>query len=262
MSVQSHLNNLSSTLNLQQIEKDKVNKSIDTLSNRLNLYFGDSLEEHFKFGSYTRRTILPRKADENSDVDYMVVFKNPDGHKPQTLLNRLKTFVNNYYSSSEIYQSYPTIVLELNHIKFELVPAKKDFWGEYYIPSPSSYYTEWLGTQPIAFNSELLDANARYDNYIKPLVRLVKYWNKLNGSHRSPYLLEKWVVNNYYWDCTNIKDFVYSAFEKLDYSYNDSQSYKDKVERAKRIIAKTKEFERENLLVSAEIEIKKLLPDF
>lgn len=262
MSVQSHLRSLSSALNLQQEEKDKVSKSIETLSSRLNAYFGQDLDEHFKFGSYTRRTILPRKADENSDVDYMVVFKNPYEYKPQTLLNHLKAFVNKYYYSSEIYQSHPTIVLELNHIKFELVPAQKDIWGDLHIPSRSSSYTEWMVTQPNTFNNELSEANATYYNQIKPLVRLLKYWNRLNGSHRSPYLLEKWIVNNYYWDCTNIKEFVYSTFEKLSYDYNDSQSYKEKVERAKKIIAKTKEFEKDNMPYSAEIEIKKLFPDF
>ncbi|AQQ55256.1 SMODS domain-containing nucleotidyltransferase [Planococcus lenghuensis] len=262
MSVQSHLSSLSSALNLQQEEKDKVSKSVDTLSSRLNTYFSRDLDGHFKFGSYTRRTVLPRKADENSDVDYMVVFKNPYEYKPQTLLNHLKAFVNKYYYSSEIYQSHPTIVLELNHIKFELVPAKKDFLGNLYIPSPSSSYTEWMITQPNTFNSKLSDANATYHNQIKPLVRLLKYWNRLNGSHRTPYLLEKWVVDNYYWNCINIKEFVYSTFEKLDYDYTDSQNYKDKVNRAKRIIAKTKELERDNLPISAENEIKKLFPNF
>lgn len=262
MSVQSHLSSLSSALNLKQEEKDKVITSVDNLSNKLNAYFGQDLDSHFKFGSYTRRTILPRKADVNSDVDYMVVLKNPHEYKPQTLLNQLKAFVNKYYYSSEIYQSHPTIVLELNHIKFELVPAKKDSWGNLYIPSPSSSYTEWMVTQPNTFNSKLLDANATYSNHIKPLVRLLKYWNRLNGSHRSPYLLEKWIVDNYYWNCTNIKEFVYSTFEKLDYNYNDSQSYKEKVDRAKRIIAKTKELERDNMPISAENEIKKLFPNF
>lgn len=262
MSVQSHLSSLSSALNLQQAEKDRVNTSVNTLSSRLNNYFGDDLNEHFKFGSYTRKTILPRRADERSDVDYMVVFKNPDDYKPQTLLNHLKKFVNTYYASSEIYQSHPTIVLELNHIKFELVPAKKDFWDNLYIPSSSSYYTEWLNTRPNTSNSELLNANAVNYNQIKPLVRLLKYWNRLNGSHLSPYLLEKWIVTNSYWNCTNIKDFVYSTFEKLNYNYSDSQNYKDKVDRAKKIISKVKEFERNDMPISAENEIKKLFPDF
>lgn len=262
MSIQSHLDNLSSQLNLKQDEKDKIKKSIATLSDRLNKYFEGQLIDHFKFGSYTRGTILPRKADEYSDVDYMVIFKNPNGYKPQTLLNYLKNFVNYYYRSSEIHQSHPTIVLELNHIKFELVPAKKDIWGAIYIPSRVSSYEEWITTDPNAFNKKLTDANVRYYSRIKPLVRLMKYWNRLNGSYLSSYTLENWIVENYYWNCLSLKDFIYSTFEKLTYNYNDPQGYKQKVDRAKKIIQQTKEYERNDMPYSAESEIKKLFPDF
>ncbi|AZR75817.1 MULTISPECIES: SMODS domain-containing nucleotidyltransferase [Bacillus cereus group] len=262
MSVQSHLESLASKLNLKQDEKDKVKKSIDTLSDRLDRYFNGELKEHFQFGSYTRGTILPRKADEYSDIDYMIIFINPNDYKPQTLLNYLKKFAEYYYHSSEIYRSHPTIVLELNHIKFELVPSKKDYWGNIYIPSPSSSYEEWMKTDPNDFNKKLTDANVKYSYEIKPLVRLMKYWNRLNGSYLSSYELENWITENYYLNCSNLKDFIYSTFEKLNYNYSSPQYYKDKVDRAKKIIAKTKEYEADGMPYSAQEEIKKLFPDF
>lgn len=262
MTVQSHLECLASKLNLKQDEKDKIVKSVDVLSDRLDSYFDGQLKDHFKFGSYTRGTILPRKADEYSDVDYMVIFENPNNYKPQTLLNYLKNFVNYYYRTSEIYQSHPTIILELNHIKFELVPAKKDIWGTVYIPSPSSSYEEWMITDPNAFNTKLTDANTKHYYQIKPLVRLMKYWNRINGSYLSSYELENWISDNFYWSCYNLKDFVYSTFDKITYKYNAPQGYKDKVDRAKRIIAKTKEYEQNDMPYTAQAEIEKLFPNF
>ena len=59
-------------------------------------WFGSDVIENFKFGSYTRGTILPRKVDSESDIDYMVVFNNYDGCKPQAYLNRLNRFVKYY----------------------------------------------------------------------------------------------------------------------------------------------------------------------
>jgi len=54
----------------------------------------------------------------------MVIFNIYDGQgKPQTYLDRLRELAEVKYSTSEISQSNPTIVLALNHIKFELVPA-------------------------------------------------------------------------------------------------------------------------------------------
>ena len=81
MTVYTHLTTLVSELVLSDTEKISINTSITTLSSRLNTYFGNGIPEHFQFGSNTRGTILPRKADSNSDIDYMVVFNTSDGEK-------------------------------------------------------------------------------------------------------------------------------------------------------------------------------------
>ena len=92
MSVNSYLKDLASDLVLSTDEKESISTSIDTIKNRLGLYFTTDVEEKKVFGSYDRGTILPRKDDENSDVDLMVVFKNPYEYKPQTFLKKLKNF--------------------------------------------------------------------------------------------------------------------------------------------------------------------------
>ncbi|WP_331497289.1 SMODS domain-containing nucleotidyltransferase, partial [Romboutsia ilealis] len=159
MGINGYLTTLSSNLIIRDIEKVSIKKSIDTLEYRLRLYFGDEIEEQFSFGSYTRGTILPRKADENSDIDYMVVFKNSYGYKPETFFKKLKNFANHWYSTSEIYRDSPTIVLELNHIKFELVPAYNSSYynwtKQYNIPAPKLSYADWMPTDPNEFNSKL-----------------------------------------------------------------------------------------------------------
>ena len=103
MSINNYLYNLASALVLSDKEKDSINTSINTLETRLVLYFGTNVEEKFKFGSYTRVTILPRKVDEESDIDYMVVFDNSNNYTPQTYLDRLKRFAESKYATSEIY---------------------------------------------------------------------------------------------------------------------------------------------------------------
>lgn len=111
MSVQSHLSSVSGNLVLTSTEKAGIETSISTLHTRLQSYFETSLREDFKFGSSKRGTILPRRADVKSDVDYIVVFNEDTSVKPQTLLSRLKRFVETKYSTSEVKQSSPTIVL-------------------------------------------------------------------------------------------------------------------------------------------------------
>lgn len=195
--------------------------------------------------------------DENSDIDYMVIFKD-DGSKPQTYLNRLKRFVETYYSRSEIYQSSPTIVLELNHIKFEIVPAK-EVWGQKYIPDGSG---DWMATNPNDFNNTLTDKNKNNGNLIKPTIRLAKYWNAKNGYVYSSYLFEKRIVGfDFLWTRQNQRDFLFNVFDNISEYDVTAQYKKDKIKRAKEIVANVRKYEADNMPVTAEIEIKKLIPE-
>ena len=111
MSVATHLSDTASALVLSTAEKESITRSISTLRGRVTAHFGTSVVEQIQFGSSMRGTILPRKADADSDVDYMVVFDNSGNYKPQTFIERLRKFAQDRYGSSEIYRSHPTVVL-------------------------------------------------------------------------------------------------------------------------------------------------------
>lgn len=259
MSVNSHLTSLASTLVLSEAENSSITTSINTLSSRLTLYFGSTVTSHFQFGSSTRGTILPRQADSHSDIDYMVVFNTSDGQKkPQTYLDRLRRFVEARYSTSEIYQSHPTIVLSLNHINFELVPAIYNYG--YQIPSPASSWLEWTSTDPSGTNQLLQDKNKSNNYQIKPLVRLIKYWNTRKGHLFTSFSLEQYIVNQSFWGCSTLKDYFYEFWTGFNCTYDTAQYIKNMVENAKNCARKAKEYEYTNMPVNAESEIKKIVP--
>ncbi|MGP4076992.1 SMODS domain-containing nucleotidyltransferase [Halobacillus sp. K22] len=265
MSVNHYLTSLSSKLVLSPIEKENIKISLVTLSNRLNSYFGkDKLHTHFQFGSNTRGTILPRKADSNSDVDYMVVFKNPNNYKPNTLMKYLKDFMHFHYKTSDIHRDSPTMVLVLNHIKFELVPATQDIWGNYFIPSKKNLFTdEWMQTDPLGFNEKLTRVNVYNNSHIKPLTRLMKYWNtnKLD-SYYSSYLMEDFLVKRFDYNNKHLlKYFLYDSIEGIVPKYNDSQTQKDRLDRAKHIIKEVRLLEEKGYNTLAKHKMEKLLPD-
>lgn len=261
MSVNSYLSNLASTLVLKESELTSINTSISTINFRISNYFGPAISQHFKFGSSTRGTILPRKADGNSDIDYMVVFNTTNGtYKPQTYLNQLKKFAEHYYSTSEIRQSHPTIVLELNHIRFELVPAILDLGSRYQIPTHASNWNEWLFTDPNGFNQKLTNANTNNKSQIKPLVRLVKYWNALNGHLYSSFELENFIAELYYWNCYYLKDYFYSFWSSISYDRNTAQYAKDRIQKAKDKAVTICQYEQQGYESLAVSELAKLLP--
>ncbi len=260
MTVNSYLTNLASSLVLSSDEKSSILISIATLKIRLESYFGSEITKHFQFGSSTRGTILPRKADSKSDIDYMIVLDTSDGKKkPQTYLSRLKKFAENKYSTSEIYQSHPTIVLSLNHIKFELVPAIYE-WG-YQIPSPASDWMDWMSTDPNATNQELTNKNNSENYKIKPVIRLIKYWNASQGHPYNSFSLERYIVDIFFWSCTAVKDYFYSFWSGFDYNWGTPKYIKDKVDRAKKYAEKAKQYEDDYMPASAETEIKKIVPE-
>ena len=166
MNCDTYLKDFSSRLVLKDKEKEHVETSIKYIKSMLYRYFGSEIKDIKVFGSYSRRTVLPRNIDESSDIDIMVVFNNID-RKPQTYLNQLKVFAEYYYKNSIVRQSLPTVVIELNHIKFELVPGQKVFgWSQYFedmynIPGRNN---EWLNTDVKKFDALLRMAN-KNNNY-------------------------------------------------------------------------------------------------
>lgn len=256
MSVNSYLQSLGSTLVVTSNEKNSITTSINTIKCRLESYFGDDVIDKIVFGSYTRETILPRKADENSDIDLMVIFKNPNNYKPQSFLNRLKKFAEVRYSTSEIYQSSPTIVLELNHIKFELVPAYIQY-GIYCIPKNSS---EWMYTNPNSFNDKLIECNKNNSYKIKPIVRLIKHWNIQNNYRSlSSYELENKISSEMtyaYFSCTSYTDYLKYALSKLRTYYNASS-----IDSSISKINEALQYENENYPYTALSKIKEIFPE-
>lgn len=261
MSVNSFLEELSSKLVFKDEEKNKVGISVSSIKTKLKNYFGSEIFDVVVFGSYTRGTILPRKADEESDIDIMVVFEyNSKQYKPQTYLNWLKQFAIEYYSRSEIHQDSPTIVLELNHIKFELVPAYIPFSysnGVYNIPNGPN---QWIITKPNDFNNTLIECNKFNNSMIKPIIRLIKRWNVTNnGRNMQSFEIEKKIAENMYYarySCSNYTDYLKEAFTKI----RDYLNF-DEITEVINTIDQAIQDENDGLRVTALSEIQEVFKD-
>lgn len=70
MSVLSYLQDCASEAVLSEQERLSIDRSIGNLQQKLKAYFDQDLSDHFRFGSTTRGTNLPRSLDEFADVDY------------------------------------------------------------------------------------------------------------------------------------------------------------------------------------------------
>ena len=73
--INTYLKNLSYKffLNPKSVELSRIENSINNLKRAINHDLGEKINRIFVFGSYDRKTILPRKYDEKSDIDIIVI---------------------------------------------------------------------------------------------------------------------------------------------------------------------------------------------
>ncbi len=269
MNANGYLTRLAETALVRELEEVNIRRSLESLRAKIDTHFagtllaGKPIKRHFTFGSYARGTMLPRSMDELSDIDYMVVFADSDA-KPQTYLDRLRRFVEARYPRSDIAQSTPTIVLSLDHIKFELVPAIEGLWGGLKIPMRSSGYQTWQDTEPNGFNERLTEKNKNNGNLIKPLVRVLKYWNAMNKYPFESYNLEQDVVNHspltlLFFEA-KLWDWFSTFIRSLNSSWGDSAYRRDAITRAQNLVSEIATHESRGEEVHAQRKLERLLP--
>ncbi|MEL7124295.1 MAG: nucleotidyltransferase domain-containing protein [Bacteroidota bacterium] len=228
ISINSHLRNLASELfiSYRSVERSQINTSVETIISRLYSYFGDQVQNIELFGSYSRDTILPRKYDSRSDVDILIVFDTESytERAVSTYRNYLSNFANHWYSSSVSKKDFPTIVLELQRIKFDLVPAieKYNFWGEAQLFIPDNSYG-WMKTDPFSFSEELREANTTFNSIVKPIVRLLKYWNCSAADYAFPSFILEQIIAEMDFSGDDLQSGFFYAIEEMPYPDN----YKD-----------------------------------
>ena len=205
-------------ISVKSSEQPKIKASLESIKKKLITDFGDRIVSIEVFGSYERKTILPRNYDRKSDVDLLIVFDHENINvNPSTYRKHLHDFAESFYPNSISYKSKPSVVLELNHINYDLVPAYRKDTGWFfenirtYIPYSD---TEWMETDIEGFSEKLEDVNKRYDYNVKRIIRLLKAWNaKVNYPIKS-YSLEREIASmNFSGD--DIEDGFFYAIDNL-----------------------------------------------
>jgi predicted nucleotidyltransferase len=195
MGLGNHLKNIASKLILKSksAEGEQINTSINYLISLIQSEFEDEVKEIQIFGSFPRGTMLPRKFDNFSDVDLMILFNTDNYEKlqPESYRNQLRKFADKFYPNSLVEKDFPSIVIEMVHTKIDLVPAvMKSGWilGERcFIPDSNN---GWLKTNPGEFNEKIRETNKKYTSKVKPVIRLLKRWNSCQNKPFSSYDLE------------------------------------------------------------------------
>ena len=138
----------------------------------------------------------------------------------------LKSAIAGTYSTSFVVRDFPCVKLELNHIKFDVVPALKEEtnYGVFYrIPNKSF---GWMPTEPNDINGSLEAWNKEAGgNKLRNLIRVCKHCNASRWSKAlESYNLEKEIMRNYqFWSSAGV--YGYDSFLEIFLNAIDGLSY-------------------------------------
>lgn len=193
-------------------EREYINGKIENFKQNIKSYFGNQVDEILVFGSFSRSTILPREFDESSDIDVLIVFNQQlNTYNSETYRNQLKRFAIAKYPTTKVLKDHPSIVLEMQKIKFDLVPSRylSTFWNNtYQIPNRESI---WINTDPKGFNTLLTNNNNKYNSILKPIIRLIKRWNASNDYPYKTFELEQIIAEMNFSGDNFEKGFFYAV---------------------------------------------------
>lgn len=149
---------------------------------------GFTVLEDFQTGSYARSTMIAPLAE--ADIDIFVVL-DPGYHRygPAGLLDLAKrTLLSTYTRTPDISRNGQAVTVRFSDFVVDVVPGFYRNGGGYLIPN--SITGKWLETDPKRHVTIMTDANKSHSGDLVPLIKMIKGWNKSNGSFFRSFHLE------------------------------------------------------------------------
>jgi Second Messenger Oligonucleotide or Dinucleotide Synthetase domain len=148
-----------------------------------------TVNDSFVTGSYGRHTMIGPLS--TADIDLFVVldpgYFKTDGYA--TLLNRVRgVLLETYTKSPRISRNGQAVTITFTDFVVDVVPAFHRLGGGYLIPN--TVERTWIPTNPKMHETFLSNANAAHKGELVPLVKMLKAWNRTNGSPLRSFYLE------------------------------------------------------------------------
>jgi len=160
----------------------------------------DYVSHTFLTGSYKKKTLI----NPANDIDVFIVLSGYSKYdiKPNTILDKLKKDLQKTYPNTKIKQDKPCIVIEFNHVIFELTPAIEiESWNEhnsFYIPEMSKNNTWQKVENPRILENSLSQKNQNLSQKLNPLIKMMKKCKVKNNLKTPSFEMEKMAIGSLY----------------------------------------------------------------
>jgi len=145
-------------------------------------------EQAFTIGSYRRGTLIrpERDIDLLAPLHYST-YKERYDRDSRAFLYFVRNKLNDSYANTRVSSREVAVLLDFNIIRADLVPAFPRKGGGYFIPNGKK---GWTATNP-DYHADLIgNRDHDLDKRLKPLIRLMKFWNIQNDRHLRSFHVE------------------------------------------------------------------------
>jgi hypothetical protein len=169
-------------------------------------------ERALTIGSYRRGTLIrpERDIDILAPLSYST-YKSSYDNDSRGLLYYVRDKLKAGYSTTRVSSREVAILLDFTVIRADVVPAFKRSGGGYFIPNGKS---GWQATNPDYHTRVISEADDALDNRLKPLIRLMKFWNHANGHHLRSFHVEL-MVWRMWKDLTSLPAYSHAVAQSL-----------------------------------------------
>ena len=142
----------------------------------------------FLVGSYSRDTMIGPLKQADIDIFTVLSSKYYEKYRPAALLDRLRTvLLKTYTQTPRISRNGQAVTITFTDFRVDVVPAYNRQGGGYLIPD--SKKDSWISTNPETHDTTLSVANKTHGGKLKPLVKMIKGWNRnISGAFSGFYL--------------------------------------------------------------------------
>ena len=215
---------------------DTEDKSASSRQQRIRAQLDDAptvdIEKDFLTGAYRRHT----KTKPLRDVDIMIVLNNREylNRHPHDVLELIRGILAPHYGDQRVCCDRRAVRVDFGVkvvddvtdevVSFDVVPAFTH--GDHYL-IPDDVTGEWVHTNPKVHQDMATAANKSFAEQWKPLVKMIKKWNEVQGRPVEPsFLIEvvalrlitgPWTSNH----ARELRQFFASAADRIDDGWPD-----------------------------------------
>jgi len=212
-SVTAGFNEMRDGFPLTKIQNDSAATKFANIRDFFNEKF-TMAEPAIAVGSCARGSIIriERDIDILAPISYSTYKKTTYDRDSQAFLYMVRDALNNKFGTTSVSSKRVAVKLDFSTIAVDVVPCFRREGGCYFMPDGSG---AWMPTNPPFHTEFMRAANAKHQLRLRPLVKLMKFWNISNGHHLSSLHVE--LMTERIWRDSNFRESLYSqlVFESL-----------------------------------------------